>query len=315
MYLLTYRLYVMALHPYHLNASAALPARLSQVLVTSGMMVLELGRRLETDGEGTAFAPRRWYTGAYQQHQAALLLAAEVYHRPGTHAVDRIWPCLDYVFGLGVGLDTGAGSRREKLLRLLAEVQERTAVYTRLRRMRGPLHVTRSVPARNAVEGIGRVGGTLPSEQHQHQHYDKQHQQPQPQQQVNSQRYQPRRRSSDGGGDGNLIKVDPGYMAPPPTALAQIPQAARNGRPTTVLASQMIATFPNFIDGGQMTWTGSLSSSQYQQSPTMSRAGTVSVVATTMNNNSNGDNSGEASACNATDPDTIMDTIDWVCLR
>ena len=272
--LLTYRLYVMALHPYHLNAGAALPARLNQLLVTSGVMVLELAMRLETDGETTAFAPRRWYAGAYQQHQAALLLAAEVYHRPATHAADRIWPCLDYVFGLDA-----RAPRRQKVLRLLADVQDRTAVYTRLRRMRGPLHVARSVPARNAAEGIGKAG-SLPPEQHQnqHQHQNRQQQQQQPQ------RYQQRRGSLDGESDS--IKIDPGQMVPPP--IAQVTQAAgaATGRPTA-LTSQIMATFPGgMMDSGQTAWAIPMPSSQYQQRP-----GIISGAA---------------------DPDAVMDTIDWV---
>lgn len=145
MYLLTYRLHVMMLHPYHANAANPMPPRLSSLLITSGIMIVELAIQLETN----AFCrPWAWYLGAYFQYQIALLLATEVYFRPKSRDAERIWACLDYVFGLDRRLPPEA-----KALQLLSEIQGKTAVYVRMRKMRGPTNVARAMPAQNAVEG------------------------------------------------------------------------------------------------------------------------------------------------------------------
>ncbi|KAK8033027.1 hypothetical protein PG991_002425 [Apiospora marii] len=97
MSLLTYRLHAMVLHPYHSNAAHPMPAQLSSLLVSSGIVIVEHAIQLETN---PLFRPWAWYLGAYFQYQIALLLATEVYYRPGSRDADRIWTCLDYVFGL-----------------------------------------------------------------------------------------------------------------------------------------------------------------------------------------------------------------------
>ncbi|KAI0482984.1 hypothetical protein GGR56DRAFT_670803 [Xylariaceae sp. FL0804] len=145
MMLLTYRLLVMVLHPYHSNAANPMPAGLNNLLITSGIMVVELAIQLETN---PTFRGWSWYLGAYFQYQIALLLATEVYFRPGCREAERIWSCLDYVFGMD-----RKHPPEGKGLQLLSEIQNRTAVYTRMRKMRGPSSLTRAMPTSNVVAG------------------------------------------------------------------------------------------------------------------------------------------------------------------
>ncbi|KAI8960930.1 hypothetical protein F5Y11DRAFT_328203 [Daldinia sp. FL1419] len=148
MYLLTYRLHVMILHPYHSNAASPMPPRLNRLLVTSGIMIVELAIQLETNSN---FKDWSWYLGAYFQYQIALLLATEVYFRPHSRDAERIWSCLDYVFGMDRRLPPEA-----KAVQLLTEIQGKTAVYMRMRKMRGPTSLLRAVPGQNVVAGTSR---------------------------------------------------------------------------------------------------------------------------------------------------------------
>ncbi|KAI1872517.1 hypothetical protein JX265_005397 [Neoarthrinium moseri] len=148
MYLLTYRLHVMVLHPYHSNAANPMPPRLSSLLITSGIVICEMAIQLETN---QTFQDWAWYLGAYFQYQIALLLATEVYFRPQSREADRIWACLDYVFGMDRRLPPEV-----KGPQLLAEVQGKSAVYMRMRKMRGPTTTARAQPAQNVVEGTRR---------------------------------------------------------------------------------------------------------------------------------------------------------------
>ncbi|OTA52129.1 hypothetical protein K449DRAFT_246375 [Hypoxylon sp. EC38] len=143
MYLLTYRLHVMVLHPYHSNAANPMPSRLNQLLITSGILIVELGIQLETNPNFHQWA---WYLGAYFQYQVALLLATEMFFRPQCREADRIWSCLDFVFNLDRRLPPEA-----KVVQLLSEVQGKTAVYMRMRRMRGPMTVSQAVPGKNVI--------------------------------------------------------------------------------------------------------------------------------------------------------------------
>ncbi|KAI0841967.1 hypothetical protein F5Y06DRAFT_292790 [Hypoxylon sp. FL0890] len=145
MYLLTYRLHVMTLHPYHSNAANPMPPRLNQLLITSGILIVELAIQLETNPNFHHWA---WYLGAYFQYQVALLLATEVYLRPQSREADRIWTCLDYVFSMDRRLPPEA-----KAIQLLSDIQGKTAVYMRMRKMRGPTSVSRAVLGPSAVTG------------------------------------------------------------------------------------------------------------------------------------------------------------------
>ncbi|KAI2614666.1 uncharacterized protein GGS25DRAFT_517513 [Hypoxylon fragiforme] len=145
MYLLTCRLHVMILHPYHSNAANPMPPRLNQILIASGIMIVEHAILLETN---PSFREWAWYLGAYFQYQIALLLATEVYFRPQSREADRIWSCLDYAFTIDPRLPP-----ETKALQILSEIQGKTAIYMQMRKMRGPTSLARAIPGQNVVAG------------------------------------------------------------------------------------------------------------------------------------------------------------------
>lgn len=144
MELLIFRLHVMVLHPYHSNAADPLPEKLSGLLVTSGVMIIEIAIRLETN---PMFRDWAWYLGAYQQYQIALLLATEVFYRPNHRAAERIWPCLDWVFQLDPNVP-----REQKSLQILTEIMSKTNLYMSLRKVRAPTTINKAVPGKKAVK-------------------------------------------------------------------------------------------------------------------------------------------------------------------
>lgn len=144
MELLIYRLHVMVLHPYHSNTAESLPEKLKGLLVTSGIMIIEIAIRLESN---PMFRDWAWYQGAYQQYHIALLLATEVYYRPNDRAAERIWPCLDWVFQLDPNTP-----RVQKSLQILTEIMSKTNVYMNLRRVRAPTTLSMAVPGKQAVK-------------------------------------------------------------------------------------------------------------------------------------------------------------------
>ncbi|XXG94540.1 Uroporphyrinogen decarboxylase in heme biosynthesis [Hypoxylon texense] len=182
MYLLTYRLHVMVLHPYHSNAATPMPPRLNQLLITAGIKIVELAIQLETN---TIFQNWAWYLGAYFQYQVALLLATEAYFRPQSRDAKRIWSCLDYVFDMDCKLPPEA-----KGVQLLAEIQNKTAMYTRMRKMRGPTSLSRAVPGQNVVAGMAQPSIAT--------------------------RNLPQQRPQPLGVPQDVPKVEPGYTPPPP---------------------------------------------------------------------------------------------------
>jgi hypothetical protein len=128
MNLFLYRLHGMTLHAFHSTATGELPPRLNTVLITSGIMIIEIGIQLERN---PVFQQWAWYSGAYHQFQVAMLLASEVYYNPETRQAARIWGCLDYVF------DTDRRMPPEvKGMRILGEIMYKTAVYQRMRKLR-----------------------------------------------------------------------------------------------------------------------------------------------------------------------------------
>ena len=144
MELLIFRLHVMVLHPYHSNTANPLPEKLRGLLVTSGVLIIEIAIRLESN---PMFRDWAWYLGAYQQYQIALLLATEIYYRPGHREAERIWPCLDWVFQLDPNV-----SRAQKILQILIEIKNKTNLYMGLRKVRAPTAINRAVPGRQAVK-------------------------------------------------------------------------------------------------------------------------------------------------------------------
>jgi hypothetical protein len=144
MQLLIFRLHVMVLHPYHSNTVNPLPDKLNGLLVTSGVLIIEIAIRLESN---PLFRDWAWYLGAYQQYQIALLLATEVYYRPSHREAERIWPCLDWVFQLDPNVP-----REQKILQILTEIMSKTNLYMGLRKVRAPTAINRAVPGKQAVK-------------------------------------------------------------------------------------------------------------------------------------------------------------------
>ncbi|AEO53530.1 hypothetical protein MYCTH_98955 [Thermothelomyces thermophilus ATCC 42464] len=142
--LLLFRLHVMVLHPFHSNTANPLPPKLDGLLVTSGILIIEIAIRLESNPMFRGWA---WYLGAYQQYQIALLLATEIYYRPNRREAERIWPCLDWVFRL----DPNA-PRQQKIIQILTEIASKTSVYMSLRKVRAPMSINRAVPGKQAVK-------------------------------------------------------------------------------------------------------------------------------------------------------------------
>ncbi|KAK0618352.1 hypothetical protein B0T17DRAFT_496287 [Bombardia bombarda] len=179
--LLIYRLYAMLLHPYHTNTTNPLPERLRDVLIVSGVMIVEISFHLETN---EAFRDWAWYLGAYQQFQIALLLATEIYYRPNNVNAGKIWGCLDYVFNLDPNMP-----RDQKSFRILSEIMTKAAVYTDMRKIRAPTALANAVPDKQAIKDspspMAPPSTPQPSYQHQQEH---QHQQ---QHQHHQQQYQP----------------------------------------------------------------------------------------------------------------------------
>lgn len=139
MHLLLYRLRVMFLHPYYAHTTSAMPARLRSILIMSGIMVTELAIPLDTD---PAFRLWRWYAGAYQQYQAALMLVTEIYYHPTHKEAERIWMCLKYVFEL----DDNVNTREQQAIQILAEVAEKMGAYVNMRKLRAPIAAVSARP-------------------------------------------------------------------------------------------------------------------------------------------------------------------------
>lgn len=138
--LLTSRLHIMVLHRYHNSVVSPMPDRLRAIMIANGTVNLETAMALETLPELKNWA---WYTGALTQYHTAFLLLLEIYVYPKRKEADRIWHCLDYVFEC-----EPAESRRNKALRVLAELQQKTTIYQSMRGMRAPTDMDRHIGQR-----------------------------------------------------------------------------------------------------------------------------------------------------------------------
>jgi hypothetical protein len=138
--LLLSRLHVMVLHRYHNSVVTPMPDRLRTIMLSNGTAILETSVALETLPELKSWA---WYVGALSQHHTAFLLLLEVYVYPNCKEADRIWPCLDYIFEC-----EPTENRRTKALRVLSELQQKTAVYQSMRGMRAPTNMERHIGQR-----------------------------------------------------------------------------------------------------------------------------------------------------------------------
>ena len=139
--LLVSRLHIMLLSRYHVSVTSPMPERLRQIMLTSGITLMEMAIRLETIPE---LRPWLWYSGAFNQYHTAFLLLMEVFtHKNRSGYADRIWPCLDYVFETDATLPS-----EQKAVMILGEIQQKTAVYQSMRGMRAPTNMDRLLGTR-----------------------------------------------------------------------------------------------------------------------------------------------------------------------
>ncbi|TVY39117.1 Bikaverin cluster transcription factor [Lachnellula occidentalis] len=138
--LLLSKLYIMVLHQYHNSVVSPMPDRLRNIMLAAGTTHLEVSIALETLPELENWA---WYIGAMQQYHAAFLLLMEVYAYPERKEADRIWACLDYIFECDP-----TENRHTKGLRVLSELQQKTAIYQSMRGMRAPVQMNKHLGMR-----------------------------------------------------------------------------------------------------------------------------------------------------------------------
>ncbi|KAI3329125.1 hypothetical protein HD806DRAFT_519413 [Xylariaceae sp. AK1471] len=293
MYLLTYRLHIMILHPYYANALNPMPPRLTHLLITSGIMVVELAIQLEIN---PLFQDWAWYLGAYFQYQIAMLLATEVYFRPQSREADRIWSCLDYVFGLDRKLPP-----ETKSMQLLSEISSRTAVYMRKRKIRGPNTTTRATVSANAVAGVSPSPPGHPPP----------HPQPQTlQQQPVQLHHQPQQQHRQAGAIGHLSASGSSSGSGGPKSEKSYAPSQNPPGPSAMPPSQPQMVFAGVSDG-QVLWSlppnagsphGSDSSSL--AAPVTGGAAAAAAAATS---------AGATAAASGSNMSqgNIMDNIDW----
>lgn len=144
MHLLLYRLTVMVLRPHYTKDASDMSTRLRSVLMMSSIMLIELAMQLDMN---PAFRLWRWYAGAYQQYQAALILATEIYYYPAHKEAERVWICLNYVFELD-----GNKTSEEKGRHILMDVMEKMGAYMSMRKARAPILTANASPGKQAVK-------------------------------------------------------------------------------------------------------------------------------------------------------------------
>ena len=140
------RMHAMILHRYHNSVAYSIPGRgyqrhpqrilltyidrLRQIIITSGVTVMECAIELETL---PALRIWSWYAGAIQQYHYALLILIEIYAFPMRKEADRIWACLDYVYDVPRNL-----TREQKGRWIITQIRDKTGVYMSARKARAP---------------------------------------------------------------------------------------------------------------------------------------------------------------------------------
>ena len=120
--------FVQVLHRYLFSTTQRMPDRLRQLLIESGVNVMENAIALETKPE---LAPWAWYKGAFNQFHSALLLLVEVYAYPMRKDAARIWTCLDYIFDIPQHL-----SPKQKAELVITDLRDRMEVYHQMRKVK-----------------------------------------------------------------------------------------------------------------------------------------------------------------------------------
>ncbi|RFU36052.1 hypothetical protein B7463_g250, partial [Scytalidium lignicola] len=152
--LLLSRLHIMVLHRYHNSVVSPMPTRLRQIMLNSGINMMEDTISLEVLPELSSWV---WYVGALHQYHVAFLLLLEVYVYPNYAGADRIWNCLDFVFNCNP-----SEPRLVKARKILSELQRKTAVYQSMRGMRAPVVMEKHVGQRPPRLSDRRVPSTTP---------------------------------------------------------------------------------------------------------------------------------------------------------
>lgn len=155
------RMHAMILHRYHNSVAYSIPGkdkhliygiavlnsvdRLRQIIITSGVTVMESAIELETS---PALSTWSWYAGAIQQYHYALLILIEIYAFPMRKEADRIWACLDYIFDVPRNL-----SREQKGRWIITHIRDKTGYYMSVRKARAPAKIDSfSQQAQNSVK-------------------------------------------------------------------------------------------------------------------------------------------------------------------
>ncbi|KAH0565132.1 hypothetical protein GP486_001483 [Trichoglossum hirsutum] len=159
MIVLICRMYIMVLHRY-LFRQTGIRNRIRQMTITNALCQIENAIALETD---PALAQWAWYAGAWQQWHTALLLLTDIWSHPDREEADRVWACLDYVFGGNRGL-----SRDEKARSILMEVRDKAGRLRSARKLKMPIsmaeHRSRLSPSARPVGPAGPAGHPGPTD-------------------------------------------------------------------------------------------------------------------------------------------------------
>ena len=149
------RMHAMILHRYHNSVAYSIPGmcplsgdyvatlanridRLRQIIITSGVTVMESAIELETSPALSTWA---WYAGAIQQYHYALLILIEIYAFPMRKEADRIWACLDYIYEVPPGMN-----REQKGRWIITQIRDKTSVYMGARKARAPAKIDSFAP-------------------------------------------------------------------------------------------------------------------------------------------------------------------------
>jgi Fungal specific transcription factor domain len=135
-----HRLHIMLLHKFYNTWPAGMPDRILQLIVNTGAQQLEDAVTLETSPD---LRPWQWYSRAYHNFHAALLLLAEVSNHPLRREADRIWRSLEYVFEVedsyqhqNLSRSQIIEHRRRNAHHILSQFRDRMKVYQSLRRIK-----------------------------------------------------------------------------------------------------------------------------------------------------------------------------------
>lgn len=112
--------------------------RLRQIIITSGVTVMESAIELETSPVLRTWA---WYAGAIQQYHYALLILIEIYAFPMRKEADRIWACLDYIYEVPPGM-----TREQKGRWIITQIRDKSDVYMNARKARAPAKIDSFAP-------------------------------------------------------------------------------------------------------------------------------------------------------------------------